>query len=254
MEVRVVFLDISKAFERVWHAGLLFKLRRAGVGGQLLDWLADYLIDRQQRVCINGQYSDWGNIRAGVPQGSVLGPLLFLVFINDLTEVVNYSNIRMYADDTCLFVNVDNRQIAADNLNIDLHSIQNWADQWLVSFSPTKTKSLIISNKHDLLNHPVLYLNNTEIVEVKDHKHLGVTFSSNLWWHSHINDIFVKAMKRLDILQAFKFKLDRKSPEKFYVSFVRPILEYADVVWSGAHDCQIRSCTVTRYENCHRGY
>ena len=100
----VAFLDISKEFDRVWNWGLIFMLRQTGVSGGLLNWFSKYLHDRQQRVIINGQCSDWGHISAGVPQGSVLGPLLFLVYINDLSKIIQSSQIRMFADDTCLFV------------------------------------------------------------------------------------------------------------------------------------------------------
>ena len=119
-EVRVVFLDISKAFDRVWHIGLLAKLRSFGIRGKLLDWFTNYLKDRYQRVVINGQSSDWAKLKSGVPQGAVLGPLLFLVFINDLVYVVRHCKIRMFADDTCLFIEVDNREEAAAIIDDDL--------------------------------------------------------------------------------------------------------------------------------------
>ena len=141
-EIRVVFLDITRAFDRVWHAGLLHKLRFAGVRGALLDWLEDYLRGRFQRVCINGMFSEWVEILAGVPQGSVLGPLLFLIFINDLAHVISHTNIRLFADDTCLFITVDNRDLALAKINEDLESIFSWSNDWLVSFSPPKTKGL----------------------------------------------------------------------------------------------------------------
>ena len=146
-EIRVVFLDISKAFDRVWHAGLLEKLRGAGIRGTLLQWLKSYLTDRQQRVTINGARSPWGKILAGVPQGSVLGPLLFLIFINDIVHVINRCKIRLFADDTCLFVEIDEPDEAAQILNENLNEIQQWANKWLVSFSPPKTVELLISNK-----------------------------------------------------------------------------------------------------------
>ena len=112
-EVRIVFLDISKAFDRVWHAGLLYKLERNGISGSLLNWIRNYLSNRQQRVVINGQSSEWGTINAGVPQGSVLGPLLFLIFINDIVDIVR-SNIKLFADDASLFLSVDNPNLTFD--------------------------------------------------------------------------------------------------------------------------------------------
>ena len=111
------FLDISRAFDRVWHAGLLYKLRKYGIEGDLLERIADYLRNRQQRVCLNGVVSDWCNILAGVPQGSILGPLLFLIFITDLTEVVRFTQMRLFADDTCLSIVVDNRDQCGDKIN-----------------------------------------------------------------------------------------------------------------------------------------
>ena len=101
IEIRVVFCDISKAFDRVWHAGLLCKLEAAGVTGKLLNWFKNYLFDSKQRVILPGVNSDWSKIFAGVPQGSLLGPLLFLVFINDIVNEIG-SCIRLFADDTSL--------------------------------------------------------------------------------------------------------------------------------------------------------
>ena len=101
-EVRGVFLDISKAFDKVWHQGLHFKLRQNGISGELLNTLADFLNNRTQRVILNGQYSSWAKVEAGVPQGSVLGPLLFLIDINNLSENLT-PNTKLFADHTSLF-------------------------------------------------------------------------------------------------------------------------------------------------------
>jgi hypothetical protein len=229
-EIRVVFLDISKAFDRVWHAGLLNKLKGSGIRGRLLQWLKSYLTDRQQRVTINGVQSAWGKIMAGVPQGSVLGPLLFLIFINDITHVIRRCNIRLFADDTCLFVEVDEPDEAAGILNENLNQIQEWANKWLVAFSPPKTKELLISNKAPR-PHPPLYLDNQQITRVTQHKHLGIHLSNNLGWKKHIDETASKANRCLGILRPLKFILDRASLETLYKSFIRPILEYADIVW-----------------------
>ena len=102
LEVRAVFLDISKAFDKVWHPGLLFKLKQNGIDGRLLTLLTSYLTDRKQRAVLNGTSSDWESIESGVPQGSVLGPLLFLIYINDLEQNIN-SGIKCFPEDTMLY-------------------------------------------------------------------------------------------------------------------------------------------------------
>lgn len=230
-KVRIVFCDISKAFDRVWHEGLLYKLRNMGIGGNLHRWFVNYLHCRQQRVVINGKESDWGLIPAGVPQGSVLGPLLFLVYINDISAVTQ-ANISLFADDTCLYVdscdNVSNTRI----LQRDLESLENWANQWLITFSPEKTKSMNLTlNPQESDNNTPLYLSQTPLDEVHHYKHLGLYFSENLKWNQHIKYIVEKAGKRINVMNQLRLKLDRKTLETIYVAFVRPILEYGDVVF-----------------------
>ena len=145
-EVRGIFCDISKAFDRVWHKGLLFKLQSIGISGSLLQWFTDYLYNRKQRVVISGVSSNWSSVEAGVPQGSILGPLLFLLFINDIVENIN-SSIRLFADDTTLYIIVDNPLHAANQLNSDLSKIHQWATKWLVTFNPSKSESIIFFKK-----------------------------------------------------------------------------------------------------------
>ena len=122
LEVRAVFLDISKAFDKVWHDGLLFKLNQNGINGSLLKLFENYLHNRKQRVVVNGSYSDYSSIESGVPQGSVLGPLLFLVYINDLERNIK-SNINFFADDTMHFFVVKDPVTSANDLNHDLDMI-----------------------------------------------------------------------------------------------------------------------------------
>ena len=226
--------DISRAFDRVWHIGLLYKLEKAGLSGNLLIWIEHYLQEREQRVCIDGTFSEWGNIRSGIPQGSILGPLFFLIFINDITEVIRHTNIRLFADDICIYITIDNRDETRRLVCSDLQAIHEWSNQWLVEFSVPKTKSLVISTKPDKdLNLPLI-MNNRVIEDVYTHKHLGVFLTHNLSWTTHIDSISQKAQGRLNVLLAFKFKLPRKSLERYYNSFVLPIMEYADVLWGSA--------------------
>ena len=228
--MRAVFCDISKAFDRVWHAGLLAKLQAAGVSGNIHAWFADYLSDRKQRVVLPGAVSDWTYIRAGVPQGSILGPLLFLLFINDIVNDIG-SNIRLFADDTILFIIVDDPVTAAGCINADLGRISNWASTWLVTFNPAKTETLLISRKLNKPLHPPLFMQNHQISEVDSLKHLGLYFSNDCTWHQYINHITVKAWARINMMRKLKFKLDRKSLETIYTAFIRPLIEYGDIIW-----------------------
>ena len=229
-EVRVVFCDISKAFDRVWHKGLLAKLKHYGITGQLFAWFESYLSNRFQRVVLPGGSSEWLKINAGVPQGSILGPLLFILYINDIVHEIN-SNIRLFADDTSLYIIVDFPDSAAQILNVDLNRIGNWAEPWLVNFNANKTEAFLATRRTNRVNHPTLYLHDVPINKVTTHKHLGLNFSQRLDWQSHIDYITQKAWSRMNLLRKLKFMLDRKSLQKTYFTFIRPILKYADIVW-----------------------
>ena len=126
LEVRANFLDISKAFDRVWHEGLLFKLKCTGISGNLLSLLRNFLSDRFQQVVLNGQCSSWSSVLAGVPQGSILGPLLFLIYINDLPDNLQ-STAKLFADDTSLFSTKYDPNISASQLDSDLKKNSHWA-------------------------------------------------------------------------------------------------------------------------------
>ena len=128
LEVRAVFLDISKAFDKVWHDGLIFKLEQNGISGNLLKLFQNYLSNIKQRVVLNGSYSDYSSVQSGMPQGSVLGPILFLIYINDLESNIK-SNVKFFADGTILFSIVKNPEISANCLNHDLEVIHQWAYQ-----------------------------------------------------------------------------------------------------------------------------
>ena len=127
-EVRGVFLDISKAFDKVWHKGLIHKLKQNGIGGPLLKLLTDFLKSRKQRVVLNGQYSSWSDVLAGVPQRSILGLLLFLIYINNLSDGFQF-NPKLFADNISLFATVHNIKKAANDLNNDLTKITKRAFQ-----------------------------------------------------------------------------------------------------------------------------
>lgn len=228
-DVRFIFCDISKAFDRVWHQGLIFKLRKYGICGNVLKWIDSFLSGRKQRVNIEGYFSSWKTVNAGVPQGSTLGPFLFLLFINDIeNEVLN--NIKMFADDTSLYCVVDDHDTTADSLNQDLECMHQWSKDWGVTFNTAKTKSMLFTRRNNL-NVPPLYLNGSILGDSDSHKHLGVTLMASGKWKDHISEIYSKSCKRINILRLVKYKLDRKSLERLYFGFIRPILEYGGIVW-----------------------
>ena len=229
-EVRAVFCDISKAFDRVWHRGLIHKLSGIGCSEGVTKWFSSYLTGRKQRVVLNGQASEWTSVQAGVPQGSILGPLLFLIYINDIVKDIGCT-IRLFADDTSMYIIVETPQVAANYINIDLSRISNWAADWFVDFSTRKTFSMILSRKVDPPQHPPLFMNNIILPETDTHKHLGLTLSSSCNWSSHINEISSKACTRLNLMRTLKFRICRKSLEQIYHTFIRPLLEYCDAVW-----------------------
>ena len=152
----------------------------------------------------------------------------FLLYINDIVVDIR-SSIRLFADDTSLYIIVDNPDHAAQLLNEDLEKITTWAETWLVKFNPDETESLLISRKTSGPTHPPVFMLNQEINEVDKHKRLGNVLSGS--WHHHINYIKEKAWARINIMRKLNFLLDRKSLETIYSSFIRPVIEYADIIW-----------------------
>ena len=148
----------------------------SGITGYVLQWFKNYLSGRKQRVVLPGIFSAWNFIKAGVPQGSILSPLLFLVYINDIVTDIG-SNIGLFANDTSLYIVVDNPLVAAETLNADLEKISRWAATWLVTFNPNKSIALLFSRKVSHPLHPPLFMENTPINEVEAHKHLGLFLS-----------------------------------------------------------------------------
>ena len=202
-EVRGVFLDISKAFDKVWHEGLIFKLKQNGISGNLLNLLCDFLRNRKQRVLLNGQVSDWSDVRAGVPQGSILGPLLFLIYINDLSEGLS-SNAKLFADDTSLFSVIHDSNTSALELNSDLAKINRWAFQWKMSFNldhKKQAQEVIFSWKSKAISHPPLVFNNSNVIKTTSQKHLGIILDTPLPFEKHLETVLCTISKTIGLIR-----------------------------------------------------
>ena len=233
LEVRAVFLDMSKAFDKVWHDGLIFKLKQNGVSGNLLKFFESYLCNRKQRVAMNGSYSDYACIESGVPQGSVLGPLLFLVYINDLEKDI-ISNVKFFADDTMLYSVVHDPIKSASELNHDLEIINKWAHQWKMAFNPDPNKQAnenLFSCKKQTVNHPQLIFNGSPVCRVNDHKHLGLTLTPSLSFQKHLVEKEKKAKKNIGLIKHLNKFLPMKTLIHMYKALARSHVDYCDLIY-----------------------
>ena len=219
-----IFLDVKAAFDKVWHRGLIAKLEQICVGGDLLQLFTSYLSDRQQIVVVDGCKSNVRSVAAGVPQGSRLGPLLFIIYINDIIEDIE-SDILIFADDTSLLAKGKTIDETAEILKRDLQKVVDWAAKWKVTFAADKTKQMIFSKKN-IANSPLLLLNNEEIKRVKHHKHLGLFMSENLDWSAHVHYVCMRANRKLAVLRKNRM-LSRHTLDILYKITVRSIIDYA---------------------------
>jgi hypothetical protein len=225
--IDVIYLDFKKAFDKVPHKRLLSKLRALGVGGTVAGWIECWLSERKQRVVINGANSQWSSVTSGVPQGSVLGPLLFLIYINDLDSGL-VSKISKFADDTKLGANAADPD-AVRNLQLDLDKIGEWSEKWLMPFNTDKCKVMHIGYANPSANYTLL---GSQMATTNLEKDLGVYISSDLKFSTQCIEVEKRAQKLLGyICRQFKYR-DKVIVLTLYNALVRPILEYAVQFWS----------------------
>ena len=249
-EVRAVFLDISKAFDKVWHEGMIFKLQQNGVSGYLLRFFVNYLYDRKQRVVINGVESEWEPTFSGVPQGSVLGPLFFLIYINDLTDSIT-SRMKLFADDSSLFVRVKEVNAAHEQLLHDLDEVTKWAHQWKMRFNPDITKQaieVIFSTKYKKDDHPPLTFNGVPVARQDSTKHLGITLDERLTFRKHIQEAILKANSGIALLKFLSKYVTRFVLDKMYKMYVRPHLDYGDIIYHNQLTVAMNSLESVQYQ------
>ena len=229
-----VFLDISKYFDKIWHHGLIYKCEKEfGIIGPLLSWIKSYLHNRKHRVKISSSFSTFRTINAGCPQGSVLGPLLAILYLNELSHVTE-NNTQFFADDTSLHSSHTSSNIATiqQSLQNDLDKIHQYGQQWIISFNPAKTTQLTLSNSP---NSVPLQLNfgGQRVPISHSHKHLGVTFSRDLRFHEHINDIILKVNRSLSPIYPIAALLPRTTLHLIYCTYIRPYFDYCDIIYDG---------------------
>ena len=234
----VIYTDYSAAFQSVNHSLLIHKLKHSyHLKDFALNWFVSYLSDRRQRVIVNGKASDWKPVTSGVPEGSLLAPLLFSMFINDLPDQVN-SGCLLYADDVNIFRKISS---PADGLSLqrDLNQLSAWSVRWGLTLNPAKCKSFTMT----LRRAPVqtkYFITGTELEHVSKIRDLGVTLDTKLTFAPHVTDIVSRANRALGLLiRSFQVgtrtpKFNRSAAQAAYFANVRAILEYCSVVWAGA--------------------
>ena len=230
-QVDVILLDFAKAFDKVPHSRLMYKLDYYGVRGQTNTWIKAFLSNRKQQVLLEGTHSSRVDVLSGVPQGTVLGPLLFLAYINDLPDSLKSSDARLFADDSLLYRTVNGNR---DNtlLQEDLAALEAWERIWQMSFNPSKcTVIRITTGKKKKVYHSSYSLHGQQLEVVDSSKYLGVKVTSDLSWSSHIADVAGKANRTVGFLRRNFKQCTKEVKAATYSTMVRPVLECSATVW-----------------------
>ena len=228
--VDAIYLDFEKAFDTVPHRRLLEKLKAYGIAGEIFYWISDYLRERTQVVLVNGTDSEIGAVSSGVPQGSVLGPLLFVLYINDMLDNITSDGL-LFADDTKVYRQICSKEDAL-KLQLDIDLMKAWTDKWLLHFNDDKCHVLTLGKIENILYTHRYKINDKELEHVFEEKDLGVHVDADLSFEEHIATKIMKANQIMGLIRRTFTYLDKESFKKLYTALVRPHLEYAQSVWS----------------------
>ena len=229
-------MDFSKAFDKVSHDRLIYKLDRAGIDLHTRNWIKSFLSGRSQKVVVDGVTSESVPVTSGVPQGSILGPILFLIFMNDMPQYTKHSQVRLFADDTIVYLTVT----AVDDcekLQEDLKRLEKWEEEWQMEFHPAKCNVLRITRKKSRVMFRYT-LHDHILEEVPSAKYLGITISNDMSWNKHIDQTSSKANRKLGFLRRNIKTRDQALKEKAYNTIVGPTVEYCSTVWDPYYKTQ----------------
>ena len=228
--VAAVFFDLKKAFDRVWHEGLFVKLRAAGIEGAALRWLVSFLADRHQMTMVNGTMSTSAKLFAGVPQGAILSPLLFSIYMNDIPFP---KSTNLFADDTSSFVTDSVPSLLESKLQERTDSLSIWFAKWHLTVNPTKSAVMVFRSRKMQAVNICITVDSHQVPQVSHHRHLGVTFSDTLGWTSHVDTIVRAASAKVGFLRRLRKRLNPLIMRQLYITCIRPSLEYASIAWGG---------------------
>ena len=240
-----IFIDLKKAFDTVNHKILLNKLAHYGIRGVLLKWFETYLTGRRQYVFYNGESSDLRNISCGVPQGSVLGPLLFLIYINDLPNVSEKLNFFLFADDTNIYYECDNLHIMEEIINTELKQLNLWLNINRLALNISKTNFVIFRTFNKPISHNItLKINNKAIVQKDYIKYLGIIIDCHLNWKQHILNTSKKISRSIGIMYKLREFMNTKMLKDIYYSLIYSNIVYAIQVWGSAGITELKKILI----------
>ena len=229
-DVDVVFLDFQKAFDKVPHQRLIDTIKYNGIRGSTEVWIREFLSGRRQRVVVKGSNSTWKDVISGIPQGSVLGPILFIVYINSLPHVVIGSDVYLFADDVKIFKSICHPQ-DQNTLQGDIHNMYEWTKDSLLVFNPQKCSSMTISRHHTEDNQRIYEMNSNQLKVSSSERDLGVIVDNRLSFEEHIWSKIKKANSIMGIIRRTYTHLDDSTFLLLYKALVRPHIEYANQIW-----------------------
>jgi hypothetical protein len=231
-----IFLDLSKAFDTLDHTILLNKLKYYGLGGTSLKLFETYLSNRRQIVQFNNTLSEQQIIKTGVPQGSILGPLLFIIYLNDLIKVCDMFKPVIYADDTALFTVLETESNHVNNINSELEKICNWFKVNKLSLNASKTKAMLFHPIQKTVDKFDIIIDGSTVEFVEQFSYLGIILDPNITWKPHLQHVARKVARTNGILCRLKNVSDCDILKMLYTSLILPYLSYGIIVWGGSSE------------------
>ena len=238
-----IFLDLAKAFDSVDHGVLLSKLPKYGIRGKSFEFFKSYLTSRTQFVKLGGVSSSLLPIDFGVPQGSILGPLLFIIFINDLQNATNLF-IKLFADDTFLCAENSNFDLLEREVNLELEKVYEWLSANKLTLNISKSKYMLVTNKKDITRNPSISIDGTLLESCEKYKYLGVVIDKNLTWKPQIEHVCKKISKACGAIAKLRHCMSTKLLVEVYHSLIHSYLRYGIMVWGTASDVNLHPLKV----------